>query len=223
MHCSKKHNCEFTCSGKNIPEKFSALIGIGLVKAMDENQLPIELASKISDLLEKNLDAADFCNYVIGQQRLFRAPKVRLLDRAIVNRFEYFYEQLNNALNKKSRCNINMGSLFDAIPRGECLDVFLALIKSHCIGDNQLATLDQKLTLLTQKHSENDEINWQNVYASDEYQHYMDAFFTLIFKRINDSETPIPALNNQLNEKHQPERINKLLKYMSKLWHLKEQ
>lgn len=222
MRCSKKGICKFSCSGKNIPQKFSALIGIGLVQAMDENKLPIELASKISDLLEQNLDAADFCDYVIGQQRHAKVPKVRLLDRAIVNRFEYFYDQLNDAFNKKSRSNINIGNFFDVIPRGECLDIFLALIKAHCIGDSQLAIFDHKLTVLTKKHSEDDEINWSNVYASDEYKDYMDTFFTLIFKRINESESPIPALNNTMNEKHQPQRINKLLKYMSKLWHLKD-
>jgi len=188
---------------------------------MDENKLPIELASKISDLLEQNLDAADFCDYVIGQQRHAQTPKVRILDRAIVNRFEYFYEQLNNALNKKSSNTISIGNLFDAIPRGECLDIFLSLVKAHCIGDKQLSSFDQKLTLLTKQYTDDDEINWQSVYASEQYQHYMDSFFNLVFQRINDSETPIPALNNKLNEKHQPERINKLLKYMSKLWQLK--
>jgi len=220
MRCSKKNNCEFSCSGKNIPQKFSALIGIGLVQAMDENKLPIELASRISDLLEQNLDAADFCDYVIGQQRHAKTPKARLLDRAIVNRFEHFYEQLNSELNKRSSSKINMGCFFDAIPRGECLDIFLALIKSHCIGDNQLEKFNRKLTLLTKDYSEGDEINWQDVYQSDEYQHYMDSFFTLVFERINDGETPIPALNNKLDEKHQPERINKILKYMSKVWQL---
>ena len=221
MECSQYRKWKVPCEGKG-PSQLSDIINSGLIKVMADNKLPEELASKISILLSEGLDASDFCNKIVVQQSNALKPKVRILDRAIVYKFEQYYDELNEVLKNRSPSTIDIGDFFHAIPRGECLDAFLVIIKSHCIGGKAQKEFESKLTCLTNKYIEDEIINWQGVYESKEYELYMDEFFSIFFNRIKDHAIPVPALNNQLAEFHKPKRINKVLKYMSKLWDLRE-
>ncbi len=156
------------------------------------------------------------------QQSNLLKPKVRILDRAIVHKFEQYYDELSEVLRNRSPLSTDIGDFFHAIPRGECLDIFLDVIKSHCIGDKAYEEFESKVANLTDKYTEDEKINWQGVYESKEYELYMEEFFSIFFNRIKDHSNPVPALNTQLSYFHKPKRINKMLKYMSKLWYLRE-
>lgn len=229
MRCSKKGICKYPCPGRTLPSEFSALITSGLEQSLENNQLPASLAIKIAQMLEASLDAADFCDKVFlsvdSQLPVDKQlpAKIRLLDRAIVNRFETLYDLLSVELDNRSSTSIDLGNFFNAIPRGECLDLFLQLIKEHCIGDQEILIFERKMMLLTDRYTINDKIDWDNVYQSNEYEQQMNSFFSLFFKRIKDNEIAIPALNNKLSSKYNPQRINKLLKYMSKVWEINHQ
>jgi len=229
MRCSKQDSCKYPCTDRTLPNEFSALITSGLEKSLEENQLPASLASKIAELLDTSLDAADFCDKVFLsvdsqlQEDKQLPAKIRLLDRAIVNRFEALYDLLSVELDNRSSTSIDLGNFFNAIPRGECLDLFLQIIKEHCIGEQDRLIFERKIMLLADKYTINDKIDWDNLYQSNEYEQQMNSFFSLFFKRIKGNEIAIPALNNKLNNKYNPQRINKLLKYMLKVWEIKQQ
>ncbi len=221
MKCSQYGKCQYSCDGI-VPRQITDVISSGLNKAIANNKLPEELASKILVLVSEGLDGSDFCNKVFAQQRNILKPKIRVLDRAIVHKFEQYYDKFNVLLNERNHSTVDIGGFFNTIPRGECLDIFLDVVKSHCIGDDVQVNFVSKLERLTDNYSHNKTINWQGVYQSKEYEIYMDEFFSIFFNRIKDHSIPIPALNNRLRNLHHPKRINKVLKYMSKLWHLKE-
>jgi len=189
---------------------------------MVDNKLPEEIATKISTLLSEELDASAFCNKTLEQQQSVLNPKTRILDRAIIYKFEQYYDELNEALINQSPSTSGNGDFFQLIPRGECLDAFLDVIKSYCIGTKAQVEFEFKLSSLTDKYTLDEKIKWPSVYQTKDYALYMDEFFTLFFNRIKDHAIPLPALNNQLGELHNPSRINQVLKQMSELWSLKE-
>ena len=122
-----------------------------------------------------------------------------------------------NLENKKPNKSA-ISNFFYIVPRGECLDLFLELIKYHCIGDDEYQKFYKKIEELTDKFTENGIVNWNKMYHCDEYKICMNSFFSLFFNHIKNDNTPIPALNYQINKKYQPQRINKFLKYMRKIW-----
>lgn len=217
MKCSKQKNCSHPCYGK-LPEYFESYVHHGLEKVMDANTIPNGIGDKISVLLSENLDAADFCKQVYKYSINATPPRKRLLDRVIVHKFEQYYSQIIERLSQRKRQKSQIGDLFDVIPRGECLDLFLSLIKDHCMGNEQIKRFSQEIEILTIRFAGEEGINWLDLYASEEYEVCMTELFSIVFHHLQDRKIPIPALNTKLNGKYHPERINKLLRYMSKLW-----
>ncbi|ABV86921.1 hypothetical protein [Shewanella pealeana] len=185
---------------------------------MEANALPNDIGSKISSTLIENLDAANFCDHVHRHFTNVPPTRERVLDRLIVHKFEDYYTQIVEVISEKKHKARRIGDLFDVIPRGECLDLFLDLIKEHCMGTEQIKKFSQDIELLTLIFSTKAGIEWDRLYASNEYEICMTELFSTIFHRLTDRSVPIPALNTKLNDKYQAERINKLLRHMSKLW-----
>jgi hypothetical protein len=217
MKCSQYGKCKFSCDGK-VPKQFSDIISTSLVNVMVDNKLPEEIATKISTLLSEELDASAFCNKTVQQQHRVLNPKTRILDRAIINKFEQYYKELNDQLIEPPPSTMVNSDLFQLIPRGECLNSFLDVIKLHCIGPKVQVEFESKLSSLTEKYTVDNIINWQSVYQTKDYALYMDEFFSIFFNRIKEHTIPLPALNNQLDELHKPSQINQVLRQMAELW-----
>ncbi|ABZ76230.1 hypothetical protein Shal_1664 [Shewanella halifaxensis HAW-EB4] len=185
---------------------------------MEANALPNDIGTKIASSLIENLDAANFCGQVHRNLQHISPTRERILDRLIVHKFEEYYAQVIEMISGKKHRARRIGELFDVIPRGECLDLFLSLIKEHCMGTEQIRKYTQDIDLLALRFSEQTGIQWEQLYASDEYEACMSGLFSIIFHHLIDRSVPIPALNTKLNDKYQAEKINKLLRHMSKLW-----
>lgn len=217
MKCSKKATCPFPCNSK-LPQHFASSIELGLDKVIRVNALPDSISTKIAATLIENLDAADFCNKVTNYFEHVTPHRERIFDRLIVHQFEEYYEQLINTLSERKKKSSHIGELFDIIPRGNCLNLFLSLIKEHCMGKEQIKRFSQDIDLLTLSFSDEAGINWDELYTSEEYESCMTEVFSIIFRHFVQRDVPIPALNLKLDNKHQAERINRLLRHMSKLW-----
>ena len=217
LKCSKRDSCTYPCNGK-LPKHFDACIDVGLAKVMEVNAIPQAIGEKIALILEDNLDAASFCEHGGSYSLSVTPPRKRVLDRVIVHKFEQYYVQITEKLSEKKRQSNQLGDLFEVIPRGECLDLFLSLIKDHCMGNEQVKTFTQRIEVLTNRFSDEMGISWLDLYESDEYEACMNELFSIVFHYLKDRKVPIPALNIKLDHRYQPERINKLLRYMSKLW-----
>lgn len=185
---------------------------------MDANSLPDSIGDKITASLMDNLDAALFCNRVTEYFDNISPQRERILDRLIVHQFEEYYAQVISILSVRKNKSRQFGDIFDVIPRGKCLDLFLSLIKEHCMGAEQIKLFSQKVDVLTQSFANEKGIDWQRLYASQEYKACMTEVFSIIFRHFVDRPVPIPALTLKLDNKHQAQRINKLLSYMGKLW-----
>ncbi len=61
-------------------------------------------------------------------------------------------------------------------------------------------------------------IDWEAIYASDEYKVYLDGLLKLILSRLHKDQTPIPALENKMPIKYQPYRINSFLNQVRLMW-----
>ena len=185
---------------------------------MAANSIPDSVGEKITASLTEHLDAADFCQQVTTYFNNITPHRERILDRLIVHQFEAYYDQVIDLLSARKTKSHQIGELFDVIPRGKCLNLFLSLIKEHCMGTVQIKRISQDIDLLTQKFFDGTGINWENLYASQEYESCMTEVFLIIFRHFVDRETPIPALNLKLDNRHQADNINRLLRHMSKLW-----
>lgn len=220
MKCSKANTCNLNCNGNIVPPQFSSLIDIAVTKIMEENSLPVKNAENISNKILSHLDAADFCTAVFNEEDKTQSlpSKIRILDRAMVQQFEEFCEQLLQRLNDKKVNYIKKKYFFNIIPRGECLDLFLGLIKDYYLGANEVHNFEVKIEKLTKDHTVNGKICWLHIYNSDEYKACMNSLFLLIFSRIKQGATPIPALNFQMDKKYSPKRINSFLNSIHNLW-----
>jgi len=216
MKCSKVLKCKYghSCKGIKSSRDFSSIVGTALVQIVEDSSLPIHIASKVSTLLNNTLDAADFCDVTFRQEELL-PEKIRILDRAIVNKLEQLYEMMCSKL----ACNNETFSnrdFFSFVPRGECLDILLASMKHYCIGNEELKKQKHSIEILTKKHESQGVINWDDVYETQEYKSLMESMFISFFQHTKKGMTPIPALNIRMDKMYQPQRINKLLSYMHK-------
>ncbi|GIU35843.1 hypothetical protein L2719_11880 [Shewanella schlegeliana] len=135
-----------------------------------------------------------------------------------MDKFEGYHTQVIEMISRKKHKARRIGESFDVIPRGECLDLFLSLLKEHCMGTEQIKKYSQDIDLLALSFSEQTRIHWERLYASDEYEACMSELFSTIFHHLIDRSVPSPTLNTKLNDKYQAEKNNKLLRHMSKLW-----
>ena len=222
MHCSQRSTCEHPCDNNLLPQEFSNILRIAIVNMAGDPQTSLNNIEQLSKNLEAHLDAADFCNRVFNrthyEQKALLPPKTRILDRAIVHKFEQLYIRLINILKSRNVNCTNIKTFFNVIPRGECLDLFLQLIKDYCIGNAEFQTHHIELQRLCTTFTTEEKINWPDLYKSEEYDKIMRSLFTIIFKHITNHTVPIPAVNIKINKKYQPERINHMIKHLYRLW-----
>jgi len=219
MKCSKESSCKFNDAGEcSVPFKYSSVISTGLEKIMEGSSIPSSVASKVSSLLDDVSDASDFCEIAFKQLEEDEEPKVRILDRAIVNKFEQLYDRLIIKLKNENGNASGHKDFFKIVPRGECLNLLLDLIRDYCIGDYEFQKFRGEMEALVHKYTKNDVIEWLDVYSSDEYESIMDSIFSLLFKHVKKGSSPIPALNTQMHSKYHPVRINKLLVFLHSTW-----
>lgn len=222
MHCSQRSTCEHPCDNNLLPQEFSNILHIAIVNMAGEPHASWNIIEQLSTNLEAHLDAADFCNLVFNHthsnQKALPALRSRILDRAIVYKFEQLYIRLINILKSRNVNCDNIKTFFKVVPRGECLDLFLQLIKDYCIGDAEFQTHHIKLQRLCATFTTEEKINWPSLYKSEEYEIIMQSLFTIIFKHIKNHTVPIPAVNIKIKKKYQPERINHMIKHLHRLW-----
>ena len=143
-------------------------------------------------------------------------PKQRVLDRTIVYMFEMLYRTINMQENIKDE-NLPK-EFFTIVPRGECLDLFLQLVKEYCMGDAEIDKHTQKMGPMIELYRTDNVIHWSALYESDAFKSYLTGLLNLILTRLHKDQKPIPALENKMPIKYQPYRINAFLNQVCMLW-----
>ena len=190
--------------------------------------MPRALADKVSAIIDAELDSCEACDLIsqgLKQTEEHTAPKKargRTFDRAVIHMFELFYASVIERSNNPGKLRKSAPDFFTIVPRGECLDLFLQLIKCQCIGDDEVLVYSQKLEVLLEFYTDDGEVDWERVYVSSEFSSYRTGLFTIIFSHMKTGKFPVPALNNGMSAKHNPERINLLLKHMMTIWELQQ-
>ena len=185
-----------------------------------ENRIPLSVADKLARQVAENLDLESFYSIIEKNIQDTRFPKQRILDRTIVHMFEVLYRTVN--IPSSVQNEMSNQEFFSIVPRGECLDLFLQLVKEYCMGDAEIERHTRKIEPMIQKHYKDNRINWEEIYASDEFEVYLDSLFTLISSRLRKDQKPIPALENKIPIKYQPYRINSFLNQICLMWEKKQ-
>ena len=204
---------------------FSDWLETGVTTALKKSNVPGALAEKIALMVNTELDIIRFCENIeqyLDAPKDPKKPKGRILDRAIVHMFELFYAAVLERSHSK-RLARSVPEFFNIVPRGECLDLFLVMIKKQCIGKTEVITFTAKLEKLLSRYTDQGNVDWNSVYMSPEFVTLLYQLFTIIFSHMKPGQYPIPALNNGMDVKHNPERINRVLKHMLAEWQLQQQ
>ena len=189
--------------------KLQKLLKETVTNTLLENRIPLAVADKLAHQVADNLDIAHFYEIIEQNVQDTRFPKQRVLDRTIVHMFEVLYRTVNvpleggNATSEKE--------FFSIVPRGECLDLFLQLVKEYCMGDAEIEKHTRQIEPMIRDNSDGEVIDWQAIYDSDVFKVYLDGLLTLILSRLRKDQKPIPALENKMPVKYQPYRINSFL------------
>lgn len=186
-----------------------------------ENRVPLSVADKLARQIADNIDMASFYSIIEQNIQDTRFPKQRILDRAIVHMFEVLYRTVNSASTGKNETSEQ--EFFSIVPRGECLDLFLKLVKEHCMGDTEIEKHTKKIEPMIQLYHNGNRIDWEQVYAHDEFKVYLEELLQLILSRLRKNQKPIPALENKMPLKYQPYRINLFLNQVCMLWEKQKQ
>jgi len=200
--------------------KLQNLLKETVVNTLLENRIPVSVADKLARQVSENLELEQFYSIIEKNIQDTRFPKQRVLDRTIVHMFEVLYRTVNVPSTIKTE--ETKKEFFHIVPRGECLDLFLQLVKEYCMGDAEIEKHTRKIEPMIQLHQEGNLINWEGVYASDEFEVYLDSLFTLILSRLRKDQKPIPALENKMPIKYQPYRINSFLNQICLMWEKKQ-
>lgn len=184
-----------------------------LFNTLIANRIPISIADKLSRQAAGKIDLTTLYNVVAQDLQAQHLPKQRILDRAIVHMFEILFQVINEQ-NKEDKVKLEF---FNLVPRGECLNLFLQLVKEHCMGDTEIRGYTDKIQPLTHRHSEEGMINWAALYESEQFKHYLSGLLNLILKNLREDHKPIPALENRIPMYFQPYRINSFLNQVCKL------
>ena len=185
-----------------------------------ENRIPLSVADKLARQVAENIELEQFYSIIEKNIQDTRFPKQRTLDRTIVHMFEVLYRTVNVPSSVQNE--LSQKEFFNIVPRGECLDLFLQLVKEYCMGDAEIEIHTQKIEPMIQRHHKGNIINWEGIYASDEFEVYLDGLFTLILSRLRKDQKPIPALENKMPIKYQPYRINSFLNQICLMWEKKQ-
>lgn len=196
--------------------KLQGVLKETVINTLLENRVPVAIADKLAHQVVENTDLVHFYSIIEKNIQDTRFPKQRILDRTIVHMFEVLYRTLNAAA--VSANEVTEEPFFNIVPRGECLDLFLQLVKEYCMGDEEIEIHTQKIEPMIHHHYNGEMIDWQGIYASDEFKVYFDDLFHLILSRLRKDQKPIPALENKIPHKYRPYRINSFLNQICLMW-----
>jgi len=211
---STTHDDSFTGSDKAHKKIHETLI-TSAINTLVMNRVPPKIAEKLSQQIFENLNISGIYALVAQDIQDNRLPKQRILDRTIVHMFEILYKAIY--LHGDPQTNPEKKEFFNIVPRGECLDLFLQLVKEYCMGDSEIEHYTYKIEPIIQLHSNEHVIDWNNLYQSKEFKEYLSGLLNLILTHLRDDQKPIPALENKMPIHYQPYRINSFLNKICKL------
>jgi len=200
--------------------KLQNLLEETVTNTLLENKIPLAVADKLARQVAENTDLELFYSIIEHNIQDTRFPKQRILDRTIVHMFEVLHEAVN--MPSKEEEGSNAEEFFTLVPRGECLDLFLQLVKEYCMGDSEIEKYTRKIEPMTSLHRVGDQIDWEKVYASDSFKAYIEGLLQLILTRMRKDKKPIPALENKIPLKYQPYKINSFLNQVCVMWGKKQ-
>jgi hypothetical protein len=200
--------------------KLQNLLKETVTSTLLENRIPLSVADKLARQVAENIELDQFYSIIEQNIQDTRFPKQRVLDRTIVHMFEVLYRTVNVPTSVQNE--MSQKEFFNIVPRGECLDLFLQLVKEYCMGDAEIEKHTRKIEPMIHKHQTGQHINWEGIYASEEFEVYLDSLFTLILSRLRKDQKPIPALENKIPTKYQPYRINSFLNQICLMWEKKQ-
>lgn len=218
MKCSRRNNCNLNCQGK-ILEGLNNLIRSEVETILKNNKLPDAAIKKINDAICSELDAAKFCELFDKNAMDNQQVRNRYLDRSICFVFETFYDEVIATLRSRGRRFRKVPDFFDTVPRGECLDTFLRVVRNHCVGNNQEQALASEIELIISKHHDGiGHVPWGDIYGLEEFHDYADRLTNILFINMLSGERPVPAIENALPAKFDSKKINNMVRLMYRIW-----
>ena len=200
--------------------KLHVLIAESVRNTLLKNRIPVAVVDKLARQVVNNIDH-EVLYQIIGQDiQLQRFPKQRVLDRTIVHMFEILYRTINVQDNTEDG-NLQK-EFFSIVPRGECLDLFLQLVKEYCMGDAEIEKHTYQMGPMIEFYRTGYVIHWLELYESEVFKTYLAGLFDLILSRLRKDQKPIPALDKKMPVKYHPYRINSFLNQACTLWQNKE-
>lgn len=206
---------EYKCTPK-IQSKLQLLIGDSVVNTLLENRIPVNVVNKLSKHIVSNINLLDIFELIGQDIQDQRFPKQRILDRTIVHMFEILYRTIN--ADKVLQTEVSQKEFFNLVPRGECLDLFLQLVKEYCMGDAEIEKHTYKMGPIIENYRHDNIILWSELYECEQFKTYLEQMLDLILSRLRKDTKPIPALENKIPIKYQPYRINAFLNQVALLW-----
>jgi len=204
----------FKCSSKLRKDMLTSLTR-STFNTLLANRIPISIADKLSKQIVENIDLSSLYEIVMRDVQHHRFPKQRILDRTIVHMFELLFRLIN--AQEKNGKKIEQKEFFTLVPRGECLDLFLKLVKEYCMGDAEIEHYTHKIEPIIGKYCSDSKIDWNTLYESNEFKHYLSGLLNLILAHLREDPKPIPALENKIPIHYHPYRINSFLNEICKL------
>jgi len=200
--------------------KLQNLLKEAVTSTLLENRIPLSVADKLARQVADNTDLGLFYSIIEQNIQDTRFPKQRILDRTIVHMFEVLHQTIN--ISSEGEEVGNETEFFNIVPRGECLDLFLQLVKEYCMGDSEIDNYTRKIEPMTHLYHDGKHIDWEEIYVSDSFKEYLDGLLQLILTRMRKDQKPIPALENKIPPKYQPYRINSFLSQVCVMWEKKQ-
>lgn len=199
---------------KKTHQTLKAILTTSTFNALLSNRVPVSVADKLTKQIIEKADFSAFYDIVAQDIQDNRRPKQRVLDRTIVHMFEILYKIIYSEDEQKLS---QPKEFFAIVPRGECLDLFLQLVKEYCMGDAEIKSYTYKILPLIDQHKKDGNINWHKLYRSNDFKKYLSGLLNLILTHLHEDQKPIPALENKIPHHYQPNRINSFLTRICKL------
>ena len=208
-------NKEFFVGSDKVQEKIQSSLTVSTFNTLLANRIPVAVADKLSRQIAENTNLLELYKIIRQDIQDQHFPKQRVLDRTIVHMFEILYNVIY--LHEKAHTKTQQNEFFALVPRGECLDMFLQLVKEYCMGDAEIERYTYKIEPLIDAHRSISSIDWNKLYQSKEFKDYLSGLLNLILTHLHKDQKPIPALENKIPLRYQPYRINSFLNQICKL------
>jgi hypothetical protein len=198
-----------------IQQKLQTSLTESVFNTLLATSVPVSVADKLSRQISENIDLLSLYKTVEKDIQALHFPKQRILDRTIVHMFEILFQIINPEEQYKGK--EKQKEFFTIVPRGECLDLFLQLVKEYCMGDAEIKRHTYKIEPIIEKYRCEDRIDWETLYKSKEFKTYLKGLLNLILTHLREDQKPIPALENKIPIRYQPYRINSFLNQICQL------